>query len=438
MWLDPSAYRFVPASWVMFAAASVSCVVSSLAWNKRRVPGAVMLALLEGAISVWCFAAAFESAARTVPLRLLWSQISYVGTVSSPVLYALFVASYTGVIDRVRPWNGLLLAVIPSATFALALTNPLHGLVWSEIILPPGSWVATYHHGAWFSIFIAYCYFMIVSGATLLVMAWRRAQPLVRAQLTLMLVASAVALGGNVIYVLGLAPFEGLDWSPIIFMAVGLLLLAALWRLGMLDVVPMAQAALMDTLSDAVMVLDSVNRIADINPTMAHICHVSPQDVLGRPVALALRGYPTLVEYLGNGASEAELAMRTNGEMHHYDLRLTPLPKRHGQPSGQIVVLRDVTRRRRAEVERERLVDELRTALAEVRTLSGLLPICAHCKKIRDDQGYWHTVETYVRDHSQADFTHGICPDCLHRLYPDLLEYSAETSIDPNMPAAAL
>jgi transcriptional regulator with GAF, ATPase, and Fis domain len=80
----------------------------------------------------------------------------------------------------------------------------------------------------------------------------------------------------------------------------------------------------------------------------------------------------------------------------------------------------EIAERKRAEEQREKLIAELREALARVKTLSGLLPICAACKKIRDDQGYWHQVEVYVRDHSEADFTHGICPDCRQRLYPGL------------------
>jgi hypothetical protein len=63
---------------------------------------------------------------------------------------------------------------------------------------------------------------------------------------------------------------------------------------------------------------------------------------------------------------------------------------------------------------------ELEAALAKVRTLSGFLPICASCKKIRDDKGYWNQIESYISDHSDAEFSHGICPDCLVRLYPDL------------------
>lgn len=66
-----------------------------------------------------------------------------------------------------------------------------------------------------------------------------------------------------------------------------------------------------------------------------------------------------------------------------------------------------------------RLNDELQATLAKVKLLSGLLPICASCKKIRDDQGYWQQVEIYIRNHSEAEFTHGMCPDCMARYYPD-------------------
>jgi PAS domain-containing protein len=80
----------------------------------------------------------------------------------------------------------------------------------------------------------------------------------------------------------------------------------------------------------------------------------------------------------------------------------------------------EILEREKAEQELEKLVVELQQALAKVKTLSGLLPICASCKKIRDDQGYWTQVEVYVRDHSHAEFTHSICPDCAKRLYPDI------------------
>jgi len=80
----------------------------------------------------------------------------------------------------------------------------------------------------------------------------------------------------------------------------------------------------------------------------------------------------------------------------------------------------EINERRLAQKERERLIAELQDALANIKVLRGLLPICSHCKKIRDEEGAWQMVEVYVRDHSNADFSHGICPDCLNRLYPEL------------------
>ena len=79
----------------------------------------------------------------------------------------------------------------------------------------------------------------------------------------------------------------------------------------------------------------------------------------------------------------------------------------------------DITERKAAEHERERLVSELREALAQVKTLSGFLPICASCKNIRDDAGYWQGIESYLSEHADVEFTHGICPDCVAKLYPE-------------------
>lgn len=80
----------------------------------------------------------------------------------------------------------------------------------------------------------------------------------------------------------------------------------------------------------------------------------------------------------------------------------------------------DVTERRKAEDEREHLIGELQKALAEVKQLSGLLPICASCKRVRDDTGYWNQIDVYIRSHADVQFSHGICPECMARLYPDV------------------
>jgi DNA-binding NtrC family response regulator len=83
---------------------------------------------------------------------------------------------------------------------------------------------------------------------------------------------------------------------------------------------------------------------------------------------------------------------------------------------------KELAERKRVEKERESLIKDLQDALAKVKTLSGLIPICAACKKIRDDQGYWNHIEEYIRDHSEAEFSHSLCPDCAKELYPTIFQ----------------
>jgi PAS domain S-box-containing protein len=109
--------------------------------------------------------------------------------------------------------------------------------------------------------------------------------------------------------------------------------------------------------------------------------------------------------------------LRKSGEPLWGSLTVERIEDSTGQMLFVLGMLEDITERRLAFAERERMIDELKEALASVKTLRGLIPICASCKKIRDDKGYWSQVEVYVRDHSHAEFSHGICPECMKTLY---------------------
>ena len=89
-------------------------------------------------------------------------------------------------------------------------------------------------------------------------------------------------------------------------------------------------------------------------------------------------------------------------------------------PQGAIITSQDITARKTAEHDRLKLIEKLQLALSEVETLRGLLPICACCKKIRDDQGYWNHIEAYLGKHARTEFTHTLCPECVKEYYPDL------------------
>ena len=102
-----------------------------------------------------------------------------------------------------------------------------------------------------------------------------------------------------------------------------------------------------------------------------------------------------------------------------YNVSHSPIFHENGSIS-KMTIFRDITQSKLLEVEREKLIKELKNALDQVKQLSGLLPICASCKRIKDDKGDWHQIESYIRDHSEAEFTHGICQECVKKLYPGL------------------
>ena len=87
-----------------------------------------------------------------------------------------------------------------------------------------------------------------------------------------------------------------------------------------------------------------------------------------------------------------------------------------------------------SEEQREKLISELQTALDEIKTLKGIIPICSYCKKIRDDQGYWNQLEGYIQEHSEAEFSHGVCKDCIREHYPDFEIAKKKRSGDPGCP----
>lgn len=115
--------------------------------------------------------------------------------------------------------------------------------------------------------------------------------------------------------------------------------------------------------------------------------------------------------------------VRKDGGVVDVSLTISAIKDANGRPMGASSIAYDITERKKIEDERIKMIQQLNETLSKVRTLSGLLPICASCKKIRDDRGYWQKLETFVREHSNAEFSHSMCPECMERLYPDFAKH---------------
>jgi PAS domain-containing protein len=123
-----------------------------------------------------------------------------------------------------------------------------------------------------------------------------------------------------------------------------------------------------------------------------------------------------------DGVYESEWTfVRKNGGRFPCMIVVTPLGNEIHGFAGYLGIFRDITDRKRVESEKEALIAELKKTLLDVKTLSGLIPICAWCKNVRSDTGYWQTVEQYVRNHSDARFSHGACPSCAEKFKKDIV-----------------
>ncbi len=111
-----------------------------------------------------------------------------------------------------------------------------------------------------------------------------------------------------------------------------------------------------------------------------------------------------------------------NGKTVYAEVSAYPIKNNDGTIVRFVHISKDITARINLEKEREELIRELQKALAEIKTLKGIITICCSCKNIRNDSGYWEQIELYIHKHSEIEFTHGICPHCAKKHYPDFVK----------------
>jgi PAS domain S-box-containing protein len=180
----------------------------------------------------------------------------------------------------------------------------------------------------------------------------------------------------------------------------------------------------------SIVITDTAGDIEYVNPKFVQVTGYLLAEALGKNPRILKSGekspeaYRELWETITAGKEwHGEFHnKKKNGELYWESASISPIRDLAGRVTHYVAVKEDITARKQNEGERDKLIQDLQDALASVKSLSGLLPICASCKKIRDDKGYWSQVEHYISQHSQATFTHGICPDCIKKLYPNLAE----------------
>jgi PAS domain S-box-containing protein len=187
-------------------------------------------------------------------------------------------------------------------------------------------------------------------------------------------------------------------------------------------------AAIVESCDDAIISKSLDGTILSWNEGAERLYGYTAGEMIGRHISLLLppdrsRELQNILESVQRGERREPFeTVRMRKDRLPVDILLTvsPIKDAEGRVTAASAIARNISQRKREEQERLQLIQELTDALARAKTLGGLLPICASCKKIRNDNGYWQQVEAYVKEHSNAEFTHSLCPECLTRLYPEL------------------
>ena len=352
----------------LITTAGISVALALFAWRRRPAPGLMPFILLTLSVAEWSLGYALELGSVDLAIKVFWSQVKYLGVVTVPVSWLTFALQYTGGGQWLKPRNLALLCIEPFVTLSLVWTNNFHHLIWSSIGMDTvGSFsvrVSTY--GAWFWLHTVYSYILLLMGAFLLIKFIIRSPHLYREQVGAILIGIIAPWAGNGLHLFRLTPFPNLDLTPFSFTLTGICLSWSLFHLRLLDIVPTARDAVIESMDDVVLVLDTQNRIVDFNPAAERMTGYSKSEIIGQPAKQALPHLPErLRSHQNMTETHSEIVMGEGNAQRYFDLRITPLYDQHRHLTGHLLVSRDITERKQAEEILQRAHDELEGKVAE-------------------------------------------------------------------------
>ncbi len=339
--------------WPFAISVLVSVALLRYAWPRRRAQAALPLILLTALAGLWSLLSSLQVLAVGLEAKVFFAGLRYVPIVTLPVAWLTLALAYSGRRRWLAPRYLVALLAVPLATLALVASGGLHGLMFEETALSTAGPVPSVAraYGPWFWIHAAYSYALIAAGAVLIVVHRLYVPKFYRRQATLILVGAVAPLVVNVVFLAAPGRFAHIDPTPIAFTLSGVFFAWGLFRFHLLDVMPAARAAIIESLPDAVVVLDVRHRVVDLNPAACRIFGEAAREAVGMPVGVLTRemdlAWP---EQAVTEVLSQEVVLVVAGERRYFDWSMAPLHHRHGWTTGRmvVVVLRDITDRKRA------------------------------------------------------------------------------------------
>lgn len=410
----------------------ILCLGIQAVKRERGSPQSLAFFKMIGAIGIWLFGFSWMYASSNEDSAYWWAKIAFIGIALIPA--AAFELS-TLMVQDFQKSRKTIQSLWATAIFFLVVilaTDFQFGSMYRY------DW-GFYPRYTLSSIpFILYFLGTLIAVTGRFVKGYRAARPGSRQRRLgrLTILACLVANVGMVDFL----PSLGIAVYPFGFVAVtifSLILFYSTWRYRFIAITPsFAADSIIQIMDDGLMVLDNEGFIRVANSSLDHLFNAGTDGPI-----IGMRPSEVVTDAGGFGARLENLLLQDelrNFEIDHQDpdgtirafsFASSIMRDQDGERQAIVCVVRDISEQKKAAAEREQLISQLQVALANVRQLSGMLPICAACKKIRDDQGYWQQIEFYIKTHSEAEFTHSLCPDCADKTYAEMRRLKNEIAV---------
>lgn len=353
-----------------YLAAFLATRLALAAWQQQSpgnhwLPWSRPFAIMMLALAQWSLALALELSAQTTESAVVWRMLQMVGVSIMPVAWLLFAAGYSKREHLVSANTRRFLYAISFVTIVLALTNTRHGLLWqSWPELQPGAiGIVGASPGVWSFLQVLYSCLLLVAGVAFFARTTWQAWRAQRRHLILVVAGAVLPITGYVLQVFGYDLAGRASLLPYFLVAGVAALVWTVSRQQLLDLVPIARETVLTNMPDAVLVMNSQDRLVDINPAGERLLGVTAQEVRGqRLVELKPEWRDMWYEGVIKGDWQTETVAQVNGERRHYDVHISPLYTRGKYLTGRLLILRDITAYKQTEHElsaRQQLFENL-------------------------------------------------------------------------------
>jgi PAS domain S-box-containing protein len=361
---------YTPFIWPILIAAVINTIIAVYCHNHREVPAARPLEMMMWISAGWGIDYALELSTESLFLKIALMQVRFLFIPFLTYFELSFVLHYLKRTDLIAGWRRGLLLIVPSLTVVLAMTTQYHPLFRSGYYLNQTGPIPIlfFSNGIGFQVYLVFCYVLILISLTLLLVVRPEGHTLFRRQRLLLFVGILFPTIFDILFNLGLSPIRGLALASLAMVGSGLIISYALFQYRLLEIAPIARSMVIEEMRSPMLVIDPQGVLVDMNRAAVHLIDVRPDQAVGKSVTVLLARYPSLLAIFRDPTGEIrEVEIEGPAGLQVFEVTVERLLAEPGTPLGSLLLMQEVTERKRAE-------EALRRSEERYRNLADSLP----------------------------------------------------------------